>query len=85
MQLNIDSATLRQIEKEKKDDLERQKAELIDHWLHNSSDQSWGRLAEAIKRLGGHDLLASKLKGLENNPLPQVGSNPPDNISGGKG
>lgn len=78
VQLNIDLSTLRRIEMEKKDDLERQKAEIIDHWLHNSSDLSWGKLAEAVKRLGGHDLLASKLKELENSPLPQVGSNQPD-------
>ena len=36
--------------------------EIIAFWLENSNDQSWERLAEAVRRLGGHDCLVSKLE-----------------------
>ena len=55
-------AELRTIEKQYKDDLERQKMEIIAFWLENSNDQSWERLAEAVRRLGGHKFLVSKLE-----------------------
>ena len=43
--------------------MERQKAEIIDHWLRNSRTPiSWVRLAEAVRRLGGHDQLVSNLE-----------------------
>lgn len=63
--LGIPLPKLHQIEKENKDSLERQKIEMINFWLGNCSDCSWGRLAEAVKRLGGHNKLVSKLNELE--------------------
>jgi hypothetical protein len=67
---------LLQIEKENKDDLERQKIEIINLWLDNSNDCSWGRLAEALEHLGGHGRLVSRLNGskVENNCLPEAES-----------
>jgi hypothetical protein len=68
---------LRQIEQENKD-IERQKIEMIDFWLSNSepSNCSWGKLAEALKLLGGHSRLVSRLNGskLENKCLPEAES-----------
>ena len=61
-------------------DLERQIIEIIDYWLGNSKDQSWEGLAKAVRRLGGHDQLASKL---ENNQCSsEVVSNQPGIIFG---
>ena len=75
--LAIPLPKLHQIEKENKDDLERQKIEMIHFWLGNYRDCSWGRLAEAVKHLGGHDQLVSKLNELENNCLPETESKQP--------
>ena len=76
--LGISLPKLHQIEKEHKDNLERQMIEMIHFWLGNSvSDCSWGRLAEAVKRLGGHGQLVSKLNKLENNCLPESESKRP--------
>ena len=82
VRLGISLSTLRQIEKEYKDNLDRQKMEMADFWLCNSSDCSWGRLAEAVKDLGGHDQLASKLNELEKNRLPEAETNQSDAQSG---
>ena len=73
--LGISPSKLQQIEQENKDDLARQKMEVINFWLHNF-DCSWERLAEAVKRLGGHDLLVSELNKLAmgNNCLPETES-----------
>ena len=35
-------------------DIDRQKTEVIEHWLHNSPDASWTTLANAVERMGGH-------------------------------
>ena len=79
LQLDIQLAKLRIIEKQHKDDLEKQKMEIIALWLENSGDQSWRRLAEAVRHLGDQDQLASKL---ENNCCSsEVESNQPG-ISG---
>ena len=59
--LGIKASHLRKFEKDHKSDLKRQKIEVIDHWLNNSSDPSWETLAKAVKQLGNHDQLASRL------------------------
>ena len=75
--LGIPLPKLHQIEKENKDNLERQKIEIIHFWVSNSSTSkcSWGRLAKAVKQLGGHDQLVLKLKKLDNSCLPEAESN----------
>ena len=75
--LRIPLPKLKQIEKEYKD-LVRQKIEMINYWLGNSRECSWGRLAEAVESLGDHEQLASELKELENNRLSEAGSKQPD-------
>lgn len=35
--------------------------EVIDYWLKICTKCTWGALAEAVKRVGGHDNLAHKL------------------------
>ena len=37
-------------------------AEVIKYWLRNSSDCSWGALATAVEKMGGHGNLVEKLK-----------------------
>ena len=74
--LGIPLPKLHQIEKENKD-LERQKIEMIHFWVSDCSDCSWGRLADAVKRLGGHNQLASDIKKLDRNCPPETESNQP--------
>lgn len=65
VQLDIQPHYIRNIESHHKYDLNRQKTEVIDFWLHNSDNCSWGTLALAVKRLGTHDQLASQLSQME--------------------
>lgn len=62
LQLDVEKTELRMITTQNKDNLEREIFEIIDYWLGNSKDQSWEALAKAVRRLGGHDQLASKLE-----------------------
>ena len=64
IQLKIDSSTLKTIEENHRGDIDRQKTEVIEHWLHNSPDASWTTLANAVERMGGHSKLVGRLKGL---------------------
>ena len=74
--LGIPLHKLHKIEMEYKD-LVRQKIEMINIWLSNHHDRSWGKLAEAVERLGDHEQLVSELKELEKNCLPEAGSKQP--------
>lgn len=65
IQLGIETSRLRLFEKEHKLDIKRQKIEVIDHWLKNSSEPSWEMLAKAVKRLGTHDQLALQLSTMD--------------------
>ena len=40
--------------------------DVIDYWLNNCDGCSWGSLARAIKRFGGHDRLVSALSQMDN-------------------
>ena len=60
LQLDVEKTELRMITTQY--GVERQIFEIIDYWLGNSKDQSWEVLAKAVRRLGGHDQLASKLE-----------------------
>lgn len=77
--VGIEPSTLRSIEK--KDNVQWLTVEIIDLWLRNSKKRSWGALAEAVEKLGGHEQLASRLIELESNCRPEVESNQPE-ISG---
>ena len=63
IQLRIDTAILKTIEKDYPGDTKRQQAEVIEHWLRNSKKASWIRLANAVDRVGGHARLVETLKG----------------------
>ena len=65
LQLDIDYGTLQRIEKDHQGDTGRQMIAVIDFWLKNSSDCSWGILAKAVKRLGGHDRLVTQINSKE--------------------
>ena len=60
LQLDIPIDVLKDIEKEHTGN-KRQMIEVIDYWLKNYTKCTWGTLAEAVKRVGGHDNLAHKL------------------------
>ena len=68
VQLGIEPHELKKIEKNYPRDIDRQMAEVIEYWLHNNSDCSWGALASAVEKMGGHGNLVKKLrdKHLEN-------------------
>ena len=60
MKLNL--AKLDTIESNHPGDIDRQKTEVIKHWLRNSPDASWTTLANAVEKLGGHDNLVLTLR-----------------------
>ncbi|MCG8622508.1 MAG: death domain-containing protein [Proteobacteria bacterium] len=62
MQLGIESHELEKIEKNYPQNVDRQMAEVIKHWLHNSSDCSWEALASAVEKMGGHGNLVKNLR-----------------------
>ena len=61
IQLKIDSSILKVIERDYSD-INRQKTEVIEHWLRNSPDASWTTLANAVERMGKYARLTEKLK-----------------------
>jgi hypothetical protein len=62
IQLKIDLSELKTIETNYSKDIDRQKTEVIEHWLRNSPDASWTTLANAVERMGGHARLAETLR-----------------------
>ena len=62
LQLGIDSKVLDRIDKDHKNDIERQRSEIITYWYRNTkkSERTWGSLADAIGRLGGHSNLEAR-------------------------
>ena len=66
--LGIEPHELKKLEKNYPRDVDRQMAEVIEYWLRNSSDCSWGALGSAVEKMGGHENLVKKLrdKHLEN-------------------
>jgi hypothetical protein len=67
IQLKIDLSELKTIETSYSKDIDRQKTEVIKHWLRNSPDASWTTLANAVERMGGHARLAETLREKEEN------------------
>ena len=70
LQLGIDSKVLGRIERDHRNDVERQRSEIIKYWFLNTeeSECTWGRIADAIKKLGGHRNLETKLRRLGTTP-----------------
>ena len=66
LQLGIDSKVLDRIDRDHRNDVERQRSEIIKYWYRNTaeSERTWGRLADAIGKLGGHRNLETKLRQL---------------------
>ena len=62
MQLGIEPHELEKIERNHPRDVDRQMAEVIDYWLRNNSDCSWGALASAVEKMGGHQNLVKELR-----------------------
>ena len=65
IQLNIDPSTLKVIEKNHPGDINRQKTEVIEYWLRNSSNASWKSLVNAVERLGEYNNLVKTLRETE--------------------
>ena len=66
LQLEIDPMELGRIERDYKNDVQRQRSEIITYWYLNTeeSERTWGRLADAIERMGGHRNLEKRLRQL---------------------
>ena len=81
LQLGIDSKVLDRIDKDHRNDIERQKSEIIKSWYRNTaeSERTWGRVADAIQRLGDHRNLETRLRQLGTTPTGS-GTNAPVNI-----
>ena len=60
--LKIETNTLRRIEREYKDNTQRQLSEVIEYWLNNTAQVSWSVLADAVDKLGGHGNLVQELR-----------------------
>ena len=66
--LGIELPKLKKIERNHPRDVDRQMIEVIEYWRQSRSDHSWGALAIAVEKMGGHGNLVEKLrdKHLEN-------------------
>ena len=59
--LGIETYELEKIEKDYPH-IDRQMTEVINYWLRNCLDCSWGALANAVEKLGGHGKLVEQLR-----------------------
>ena len=66
IQLKVPPAKLKEIETNYRGDIERCKLEAIGFWLDNTGDPSWGGLAKALQKIGGHARLVQSLLQKEN-------------------
>ena len=79
LQLGIDSKVLDRIDRDHRNDVERQRSEIIKYWYRNTkkSERTWGSLADAIGRLGGHSNLETELRQLGTTPTgPRIPTTP---------
>ena len=60
--LGIEMYELKKIEENYPRDIDRQMAEVINHWLRNSSDCSWEALASAVEKMRDHGNLVKNLR-----------------------
>ena len=61
---------LDRIERDHRNDIERQRSEIIKSWYRNTaeSERTWGKIADAIGKLGDHRNLEIKLRQLGTTP-----------------
>lgn len=66
LHLGIDSKVVDRIDRDHRNDVERQRSEVVKYWYRNTKvlERTWGRVADAIKKLGGHRNLEMKLRQL---------------------
>ena len=64
--LAIDPAQVKILLKKAGEDVYRQKSEVLEYWLNNNENASWGTLAKTLKKIG-HAVLGRRLenKGIE--------------------
>ena len=62
MQLEIPPATLSTIESDHPHDAQRCLTQVVNMWLQNAPECSWGKLAQAVEAMDGYAVLAEKLK-----------------------
>ena len=60
--LGIKPYELEKIEKNYPQDVDTQMAKLIAYWLSDNTDCSWGALASAVEKMGGHGNLVEILR-----------------------
>jgi hypothetical protein len=77
LQLGIDSKDLDRIDRDHRNDIRRQRSEIVKFWYRNTakSERTWERVADAIKRLGGHRNLETKLRQLATTTIGKVAIN----------
>ena len=66
LQLGINSKVLDRIDKDHRNDIEQQRSKIVTYWYRNTaeSERTWGRVADAIGRLGDHRNLETRLRKL---------------------
>ena len=71
LQLGIDSKVLDRIDRNHRNDIERQRSEIVTYWYRNTaeSERTWGRVADAIGKLGDHRNLETRLQQLGTTPI----------------
>ena len=62
IQLRNDNSVLKKMEENHPGDIDRQKTEVIEYWLRNSTKASWKTLANAVERMGGYTNLVEILR-----------------------
>ena len=62
VQMGVPPEDLERFEREYRDDVTRQRSQVITYWLRNSADASWSTLASAVERVGGYRLIVSRLR-----------------------
>ena len=83
IQLGIEAYILRRFEKDHPGDVERQKAEVIDHWQRNCGNKcSWKDLADAIERMGTHSNLVKMLRDKHSEAIRSTKLEPKDTVDG---
>ena len=60
--LGIETHVLDMFEENYQNDVNRRKTEVLKHWLRNSTDCTWGALASAVEKMGGHGNLVKRLR-----------------------
>ena len=62
--LEVPTEKLKQFERDYPRDTARQRTEVLTYWRDNCSDATWGSLAAAVEKVGGHGNLVRRLREL---------------------